>query len=105
MDRVFEHLLKLVLSHFFRFGSITFITASGRPFVCGDGSGTPVTVRFLTPVAERRLVLDPELAFGEIYSDGQIAIEHGSIADVLEITLAQPYDLPAWAKWLTRLRF
>jgi len=91
-------LLKSVLRRFFRYGSITFITADGQSFTCGDGTGTPVTVRFTTVSAQRRLLLDPEMAFGEIYMDGELVIEQGAITDVLAVVLAQPYDLPGWAK-------
>lgn len=91
-------LLKSVLRRFFRYGSITFITADGQSFTCGDGTGTPVTVRFTTTSAQRRLLLDPEMAFGEIYMDGELVIEQGSITDVLAVALAQPYDLPGWAR-------
>jgi len=98
-------LLKSALRRFFRFGSITFITAAGDSFTCGDGTGTPVTVRFTTASAQRRLLLDPEMAFGEIYMDGELVIEQGSITDVLAVALAQPYDLPRLAKLLHWQRY
>jgi len=98
-------LLKSALRRFFRFGSITFITAAGDSFTCGDGTGTPVTVRFTTTSAQRRLLLDPEMAFGEIYMDGELVIEQGSITDVLAVALAQPYDLPRLAKLLHWQRY
>ncbi|MBR1220517.1 class I SAM-dependent methyltransferase [Bradyrhizobium sp. U87765 SZCCT0131] len=97
-------LLKLVLNKFIRRGSLTVISADGSRFTCGDGTGFPAAIRFVTREAERRLILDPELAFGEIYMDGQLTVEHGSIADVLAIALDQPDMVPRWAKlqWLTR---
>src|SRR5882757_59895 len=97
-------LLKFVLNKFIRRGSLTVTTADGSRFTCGDDSGPPVAVRFLTAEAERRLILDPELAFGEIYMDGTFVVERGSIADVLAIALDQPDMLPRWAKlqWLLR---
>jgi len=106
MDRLLERALQFMLGHFFSKGSVTFITASGRPFTVGDGTGLHLTVRFQTTAAERRLLLDPELAFGEIYTDGLLTIENGSIADLLQVTLAQPVtNLPRIAKLLARLRF
>lgn len=93
-----DRLLKFVLSRFIRKGSLTVTTTSGRSFSVGDGTGEPAAVRFLTPAAERRLLLDPELALGEIYMDGELAVERGTIADVLAIGLDQPDQLPRWAK-------
>ncbi|MGO4715509.1 class I SAM-dependent methyltransferase [Bradyrhizobium sp. 2TAF24] len=97
-------LLKFVLDRFIQRGSLTVIAADGNRFTCGDGTGLPAAIRFLTREAERRLILDPELAFGEIYMDGQLTVEQGSIADVLAIALDQPDAVPRWAKlqWLTR---
>ena len=94
-------LLKSVLRRFFRYGSITFITADGQSFTCGDGTGTPVTVRFTTHSAQRRLLLDPEMAFGEIYMDGELVIEQGSITDVLAVVLGQPTTCPAGQSSIT----
>lgn len=97
-------LLKLVLNKFIRRGSLTVTGADGGRFTCGDGSGPPAAIRFLTAEAERRLILDPELAFGEIYMDGSLVVDQGSIADVLAIALDQPDMVPRWAKlqWLLR---
>src|SRR3954464_8571009 len=98
-----DSLLRLFLSQFIRRGAMTFTTASGTTFSCGDGTGKPVAVRFLTSAAERRVLLDPELALGEIYMDGTFVVEDGSIADVLAVVLDQPDFLPRWAKlqwWL-----
>ncbi|MGO9358458.1 MAG: class I SAM-dependent methyltransferase [Xanthobacteraceae bacterium] len=96
--------LKFFLQRFIRRGSLTVILADGTRFTCGDGTGTPAAIRLVTAEAERRLVLDPELAFGEIYMDGSLTVEQGSIADVLAIALDQADMLPRWGKlrWLLR---
>ena len=62
--RSIDRLLRHFLSQFIRRGSITFTTSSGVSFTCGDGTGKPVSVRFITAEAERHLLLDPELAIG-----------------------------------------
>ena len=99
-----DRLLRYFLTQFIRRGSMTFTTASGAKFTCGDGTGEPVAVRFLTNDAERRILLNPELALGEIYMDGTFVVEQGSIADALAILLDQPEILPRWAKlqWWVR---
>ena len=100
-----DRLLRFFLSQFIRRGSVTFTTAAGTTFSCGDGTGQPVAVRFLTAEAERHLLLDPELALGEIYTDETFVVEKGSIADLLEIVLGQPDMVPRWSKVRWWLRY
>ena len=77
---------------------MTFTTASGARFTCGDGTGSPVSVRFLDAATERRILLNPELYLGEAYMDGTFVVEDGSIADALAILLDQPEMVPRWAR-------
>src|ERR1700728_1680741 len=100
-----DRLLRSLLSQYIRRGSMTFTTADGTTFSCGDGSGVPVAVRFLTRNAEWRLLMNPELALGEIYMDGDFVVEQGTIADVLAIVTDQPAALPGWAKTQWWLRY
>ncbi|MEA2896576.1 MAG: cyclopropane-fatty-acyl-phospholipid synthase [Bradyrhizobium sp.] len=100
-----DRLLRYFLGQFIRRGAMTFTTASGAKFTCGDGTGEPVAVRFLTTDAERRVLLDPELALGEVYMEGTFVVENASIADALAILLAQPEILPRWAKLQWWLRY
>jgi cyclopropane-fatty-acyl-phospholipid synthase len=100
-----DRLLRYFLNQFIRRGAMTFTTASGARFSCGDGSGEPVAVRFLTTDAERRVLLNPELGLGEVYMDGSFVVERGSIADALAILLDQPEMLPRWAKLQWWLRY
>lgn len=99
-----DRLLRFFLSRYIRRGNLTFVTASGQTFTCGDGTGSPVTVRFATAKAGRRLLLDPELALGELYMDGDLVMERGGIADLLAIALSQPDMSPRWAalQWWKR---
>src|SRR6201996_6965923 len=99
-----DGLLRYFLSRFIRRGTMSFTTASGARFTCGDGTGKPVAARFRTTDAERRILLNPELALGETFMDGTFVVEQGSIADALEILLGQPDVLPGWAKpqWWAR---
>src|SRR5690349_21523275 len=78
-----DRLLRYFLTNFIRRGTMTFTTAGGATFTCGDGTGDPVSVRFLSTDAERRVLLNPELALGEVYMEGEFVVEHGSIADAL----------------------
>jgi cyclopropane-fatty-acyl-phospholipid synthase len=99
-----DRLLRRCLAGFIRRGSITFTTASGERFTCGDGTGIPVAARFVTTQSEIRILLNPELALGECFMDGSFVVEQGSIADVLAIVMDQPDILPRFAKlqWWAR---
>ena len=100
-----DRLLRYFLQQFIRRGAMTFTTARGASFSCGDGTGKPVAVRFLTADAERRILLNPELGLGEVFMEGTFIVEQGSIADALAILLDQPEILPRWAKLQWWLRY
>src|SRR3954468_24716075 len=100
-----DRLLRYFLGQFVRRGTMTFTAASGARFTCGDGTGRPVSVRFLSPRTERRILLNPELALGEAYMDGTFVVEDGSIVDALAILMDQPEILPRWAKLQWWLRY
>ena len=100
-----DRLLRYFMKQFIRRGAMTFTTASGTKFSCGDGTGEPVYVRFLTTDAERRVLLNPELGLGEVYMEGSFVVEKGSIADALAILLGQPEILPRNAKLQWWLRY
>lgn len=100
-----DRLLRFFLNQFIRRGSITFVTASGMAFTCGDGTGEPVRVRLTTKDVARQLLLDPEMSFGEAYTDGTMLVERGSVANVLAIILDQPDIMPRWAKLQWWLRY
>jgi cyclopropane-fatty-acyl-phospholipid synthase len=101
-----DRLLRVALEKLIRAGNLRVTTADGSTFTLGDGSGAPVAIRFTTRAAQRNILIDPELKFGEAYMDGGVVIEQGSIADVLAIVLGQDRDgrPPAWARpqWLVR---
>jgi cyclopropane-fatty-acyl-phospholipid synthase len=100
-----DRLLRYFLNQFIRRGAMTFTTASGAKFSCGDGTGEPLCVRFLTTDAERRVLLNPELALGEVYMEGSFVVENGSIADALAVLMDQPQILPRWATLQSWLRY
>jgi cyclopropane-fatty-acyl-phospholipid synthase len=101
-----DRLLRAALERFVHVGTLRVITAGGMDFTLGDGTGTPVTVRFTSRNAELGILLDPELKLGEAYMDGGLLVEQGSIADLLAIASAQRRgDPPAWAWLQSGLRY
>jgi cyclopropane-fatty-acyl-phospholipid synthase len=105
-----DRLLELLLRRFVRRGTLRFTTARGSVFTVGDGSGPPVAIRFMTRVAQRGVLLNPEVKLGEAYVDGTLRVEEGTVADLLAIVLGQTTDgmppnwaqLQWWARYLYR---
>jgi cyclopropane-fatty-acyl-phospholipid synthase len=102
VEAAVDRLLIILLRRFIRRGSFKVTTAAGSTYTLGDGSGPPVAVRLTTAKAQRAILLDPELKFGEAYMDGTLVVERGSIAEVLAILLGQDHNAgPNWA-WPAR---
>ncbi len=66
-------------------GSLRVSYPSGRSETYGDGNGTALALRFTDAAALRRVLLDPGLAFPELYTDGRIVVEHGDIYEFLAL--------------------
>ncbi len=60
-------------------GSLRVTFASGAVQTFGDGSGEQIAIRFADRGAERALALDPALKLGELYADGRLVLEAGSV--------------------------
>lgn len=82
-----DRLLRAVCRRLFRTGNLRVTTAAGSTFRCGDGSGTPIAIRFASPAAQWRVLFDPELRLGEAYMDGGLVVEESSIADFLDLAV------------------
>ena len=84
------------------------VTIGGSPEMrFGNGHGPKVTVRIKDRSTARRLILDPELALGETYMDGSLAIEGDDIQGLLEVVVRNPPqagDLSGPARLLSALR-
>jgi cyclopropane-fatty-acyl-phospholipid synthase len=101
-----DRLLRVAFEKSIRTGNLRVSTAGGSTFTFGDGTGRPVAIRFTTPAAERRVLIDPELRFGEAYMDGGVIVEQGSIADFLDIAVKNldRVQSNAWVRSLRKLR-
>lgn len=96
MDFLLEKVFQRVMAR----GALKVTSAAGRTFVAGPTSTAGAFVphiRFRSRAAERHLLLDPELAFGELFTDGDLVVEAGDIADVLAAVMSQPYVQPTFA--------
>ena len=95
-------MLELCLTALIRDGDLEVETASGTSFKVGNGIGPPLAIRFKTRAAELRFIRDPELAMGELYMDGALAITKGALLDVLKLGLRNTATLEG-SRWLQML--
>src|SRR5215471_6091232 len=86
-SRPVDRLLRAVCYRLIRKGTLQVTTATGSSFCCGDGTGTPLAIRFASRTAEWRILMDPELRLGEAYMDGNLIIDQGSIAEFLDLAV------------------
>jgi cyclopropane-fatty-acyl-phospholipid synthase len=89
-----------------RRGRLEVETADGVTETYGDGAGPPLGVKILDGAAERRLMLNPALALGELYMEGRAVVTKGGLYDLLELgarNLAE-LDSQPWAKALAKAR-
>src|ERR1700694_3386341 len=104
--RRMDRLLPFIFDSFVQSGTLRVTTARGRTFTLGDGTGTHIGVRFTSRGAQWAVLLDPELRLGEAYMNGTFAIEQGSIADLLALTMASEAWNTPWSglrpHWLIR---
>ncbi|HWW24770.1 MAG TPA: cyclopropane-fatty-acyl-phospholipid synthase family protein, partial [Caulobacter sp.] len=70
-----------------RRGALTLILPSGQRLAFGDGMGAPIVARLTDAAAVRALLLDPDLRTGELFTDGRLVIEQGTIYDFLSLVL------------------
>jgi cyclopropane-fatty-acyl-phospholipid synthase len=80
MNRLLHGFLKRTI----RKGSLEIVDSAGKATRFGDGTGTPVRIRFNRASAERNVILNPGLKLGEEFMDGGFDFEAGSIYDFLE---------------------
>ena len=59
----------------------------------GDGAGEEVRIRFTDAAAERALALNAELYAGELFMEGRLVVDQGTIFDFLALVLRDPAPL------------
>ena len=77
-------MLDALLKRMFRAGSLTVRLSNGRSRTYGDGTG-PEVVLSLTARGARAIALNPQLAAGEAYMNGDLVLEQGDIWDLMQI--------------------
>jgi cyclopropane-fatty-acyl-phospholipid synthase len=87
-------------------GNLEVETCDGVKYRFGDGLGPLLGVRLADRAAERQLLLNPALFFGECYMDGRLTITKGSLYEIIELgskNLIELKDMP-WVKAMEHAR-
>jgi cyclopropane-fatty-acyl-phospholipid synthase len=80
-------LFHAVLIRLIQHGTLSVHYPDGRVAHYGDGKGPQATMALRTQRAVRRMLLNPALALGELYMDGELEAVGCSIYDVLDVIL------------------
>ena len=74
------------LNNLFKKDGFVLIDANSKKYIIGTPDKTkPLTLKLLDKNLHFKLLIDPDLYFGEAYTDGSLAIENGSLTDFLEL--------------------
>ena len=74
-------------------GSITVVQHDGKRQTYGPGGGKHVTVKLHDRRAAIDIFRNPRLKFGELYMDGRLTIEDGTMLELLELVVgAKPWE-------------
>ena len=77
-------MLDAFLRRMIKVGQLTVTFGDGAAHTYGDGTG-PVVAAHLTASAARQLALNPSLALGETYMNGELVLEQGGIWELCEL--------------------
>ena len=74
------------LNNLFKKGGFVLVDANSKKYIIGTPDKTkPLTLKLLNKNLHYKLLINPDLYFGEAYTDGSLKIENGSIDDFLEL--------------------
>ena len=75
------------LNKVFKKGGFILTDANSKDYIIGDPGIDPIKLKILNKNLHYKLLLHPDLYFGEAYTDGEIIIENGTLTDFLNIAL------------------
>ena len=76
------------LNKIFTNGGFILIDANLNEYIIGDPGDNPIKLKILNKNLHYKLLLHPDLYFGEAYTDGEILIENGSLTEFLDLALS-----------------
>ena len=76
------------LNRLFKKDGFILVDANSKKYIIGTPEKkNPITLKILDKKLHYKLLLRPDLYFGEAYSDGNIIIKNGSLSDFLDLAL------------------
>nr|WP_294529330.1 cyclopropane-fatty-acyl-phospholipid synthase family protein [uncultured Rhodopila sp.] len=87
--------LDAILRRLIAVGRLTVIWPDGSQKTYGTGDAPQAVMRLRTWQAVRRLALNPSVATGEVYMDGTMSAEDGSIYDLMDVVLTNLQHNPS----------
>ena len=78
-------LIGKIIDRLLKTGSITIVSPDGSRETHGPGGGKALTIRIADRKVPFELMRNPRLGLGEAYMDGRLAIEDGTILDLVEM--------------------
>jgi len=81
--------MKLVnfLNNLFKHDGFVLVDAKSKKYVIGKPfKEKPITIKLLDEKLSYKLLINPDLYFGEAYTEGSLVIENGTLSEFLDIT-------------------
>jgi len=80
--------LSRFLEKLFKKGGFVLVDANSTRYIIGKPKKeNPITIKLLDKKLHYKLLLFPDLYFGEAYTDGSIVIENGTLTDFLDLAM------------------
>ncbi len=95
------------LNSVFKKDGFILIDGNSKSYIIGNPKKeNPIKLKILNKNLHYKLLLHPDLYFGEAYTDGEVVIENGSLTDFLDIALMNfgRGDLNFFSYLMNRLR-
>ena len=95
------------LNNVFKKDGFILVDANSKSYIIGNPkSENPIKLKILNKNLHYKLLIHPDLYFGEAYTDGEITIENGTLTDFLDLSLMNfgRGDLNFFSYLLNRLR-
>ena len=74
------------LNNLFKYDGFILVDSNKKKFVIGKPiKENPITIKLLDKKLNYKLLMNPDLYFGEAYTDGSLVIENGTLTEFLEI--------------------
>ena len=75
------------LNKVFKKGGFILTDANSKDYIIGNPNSNPIKLKILNKDLHYKLLLHPDLYFGEAYTDGEIILENGTLTEFLDLAL------------------